>query len=307
MKQFFESIYYHPKPYHYPLIFILLPLSLLYGTVMLVRRLTTKKKDFGIPIVSVGNLIVGGSGKTPFVIALASKYENVTIISRGYGRKSRGLIEVSKKGEIIVSVEESGDEAMLMAKSLPNASVIVSEERESAIEFAKINGASLIIMDDGFSRVAIEKFEVLLEPKYVPNTFPFPAGPFREFQFTKRYADLLLKEGVDFKRVVTIEHPTKKMLLATAIANPKRLEPYLPEGVVDRFYLEDHAYFDLSFLEKKMMEVGVESLLVTEKDAVKMENFKLPVSQMRLKLEIKKESIVKISEYIKKYKQGKTG
>ena len=62
------------------------------------------KKDFGIPIVSVGNLIVGGSGKTPFVITLASRFKNVTIISRGYGRKSQGLVEVSQNGEVLVDV-----------------------------------------------------------------------------------------------------------------------------------------------------------------------------------------------------------
>ena len=70
MKHFFETLYYHPKGYQYLIILTLFPLSLIYGTLMLVRRRFAVKKEFGLPIVSVGNLIVGGSGKTPFVIAL---------------------------------------------------------------------------------------------------------------------------------------------------------------------------------------------------------------------------------------------
>ncbi|RLA58755.1 MAG: tetraacyldisaccharide 4'-kinase, partial [Epsilonproteobacteria bacterium] len=79
-------MFFAPKYYHLPLILLLLPLALLYAMFMFLRRCITPKKDFGIPIISVGNLIVGGSGKTPFVIALASRLEGVTVISRGYGR-----------------------------------------------------------------------------------------------------------------------------------------------------------------------------------------------------------------------------
>ena len=75
------------------------------------------RKDFGIPIISVGNLVVGGSGKTPFTIAIAKELKDVAIISRGYGRKSKGLIEVSRKGMILTDVEHSGDEPMLVITS----------------------------------------------------------------------------------------------------------------------------------------------------------------------------------------------
>ncbi len=296
---FFEQMFFHPKWYHAPVMLLLAPFSLLYGTVMFFRRTGSRKQNFGIPIVSVGNLIVGGSGKTPFAIALASRYKNVAIISRGYGRKSKGLVEVSRAGKILVPVEQSGDEAMLMARSLPQASVIVSEDRHRAIGLAKERGAKLILLDDGFNRVEIEKFEILLEPAAIRNPFPFPAGPFREFGWSRKYADLILKEGRDFEREVTYEGLTEKMLLVTAISNPERLEKYLPEGVVSRVYLEDHAYFDEAFLEKKMGACGAKSLLVTEKDHVKMGDFKLPVSQIKLKLNIKEEVFKTIDRYIK--------
>ena len=294
---------FHPRWYHYPIILLLLPFSFLYGTWMFLRRIFTRKKEFGLPIVSVGNLIVGGSGKTPFVIALASRYDDVAVVSRGYGRKSSGLVEVSRKGTILASVEESGDEAMLMALSLPNASVIVSEKRDDAIALAKEQGAELILLDDGFNRVEIEKFEILLEPEQIHNPFPFPSGPFREFAFSKRYADLFLKEKRDFERVVSYEDLKERMVLVTAISNPQRLEQYLPEGVASSVYLEDHAYFEEEMLKRIMREYEADSLLVTQKDHVKMMDFKLPVSRIKLKLKIKDAIFAKVERYIQSYNQ----
>ena len=301
MKDFFEEMFFSPKWYHYPLIVILSPLALLYGLMMYLRRKLTVKKDFGIPIVSVGNLIVGGSGKTPFVIALASRYEDVTIISRGYGRQSKGLLKVSEKGKILITVEESGDEAMLMAAALPQASVIVSEDRHSAIELAKKEGSKLIILDDGFNRVEIEKFEILLEPQSIQNILPFPSGAFREFSFSRKYANIVAKEGKSFTRKVSFENLTSKMLLVTAISNPQRLDSYLPEGVVHKVFLEDHAYFDERALQESLDKYKAESLLVTEKDAVKMQGFKLPLSHMKLKLDIEDEIFSEVDRYVNRY------
>ncbi len=299
--QAYEQMLFHPQWYHWLLMVILLPLSLLYGTIMWLRRKLVRRKNFELPIVSIGNLIVGGSGKTPFAIAVASNYEGVCIVSRGYGRKSSGLVEVSRNGNIVASVEQSGDEPMLMAQALPNASVVVSEKREEAIDFAKRHGAKIILLDDGFNRVEIEKFEVLLEPSVVRNPLPFPAGPYREFAFAKRYADIVAKEGRDFERVVTFESLTSRMLLVTAIAHPERLDPFLPHGVVGRLYLPDHAYFDEAVLKEAMKKVHAQSLLVTQKDAVKMDHFKLPRSVMKLELKINNDILYKIDSYIKGY------
>lgn len=303
MKHFFEIMFFTPQWYHYPIIVILSPLSLLYGSWMLLRRMLTAQKSFGLPIVSVGNLMVGGSGKTPFVIALASKFEGVTIISRGYGRLSRGLVEVSRSGEILVEVEESGDEPMLMAQSLPNCSVIVSEDRHKAINLAKSSGAKLIILDDGFNRVEIKKFEILLEPARVKNYLTFPAGAFREFYFSKRVADAVLKEEKDFERVVEISDPTERMVLLTAISNPQRLDKYLPSNVLAKMYMDDHAYFDKATILNYINEHKASSLLCTSKDKVKLEGMDIPLSEMKLKLTLNDDIIIKIEAYIKGYKR----
>ncbi len=272
---------------------------------MLVRRLVTPKKSYSIPIVSIGNLTVGGSGKTPFVIALASRYKDVTIVSRGYGRQSKGLVEVSRRGKILTDVFNSGDEPMLMATSLKTASVIVSEKREEAIELAIREGSKVIFLDDGFNRVNIEKYDILLFPEKIVNYMTFPAGPFREFYLSKAFSNINLYENLDFKRVVKIENKTDKMLLVTAISNPERLESYLPENVVEKFYLEDHAYFNEQKLKEKLLISGASSLLVTEKDEVKMKAFKLPLSVMQLKLQINDETLEKVDKYIREYKYEK--
>ncbi len=300
MTHFFERLFFNPKWYHFGIIFLLLPFSLLYGTLLLLKRFLSRPQSYSLPIISIGNLIVGGSGKTPFAIALIDYLQKegvkrIFYISRGYGRRSKGMVLVKVNDSINYKVEESGDEALLVAKST-DASVIASENRHKAIIKAKELGAELIILDDAFSKSAIKKYDILLEPAEIRNPFVLPAGPFREFPFVKRYANLLLKEGREYKRRVSYENLTQRMLLVTAIANPQRLEAFLPENVVEKLYFPDHAYFNKEEIIDKMRELSVTSLLVTQKDYVKLEQFKLPVSIIKLKLEIDKSILKRIKE-----------
>jgi len=285
---FVERMFYDPGPTERAVSLLLSPLSWLYGGGMWLRRRLAKRRRYPVPILSVGNLVVGGSGKTPFTIALASHYQDqgVWIVSRGYGRRSRGLVEVSHPGRILCDVEASGDEAMEMARALPGAGVIVSEDRHQGIEKALERGAGIIILDDGFNRVEIEKFEILLEPEGIPNRRVLPAGPFREFPATASVADLQLREGREYRRRVRLSDPTERMLLVTSIARPDRLDPWLPPELLGRITLPDHAWFDGEKLHALMKAYGAESLLVTEKDAVKLEKFQLPLSRLKLQLEI---------------------
>jgi tetraacyldisaccharide 4'-kinase len=298
---FFERLFFAPRWYHWPLIGGFVPLALLYGGVMWLRRAMAHPRGFGVPIVSVGNLLVGGTGKTPAVIALASRYPQAAVISRGYGRRSHGLVEVSRWGEVLADVSDSGDEAMLMARSLPQCSVIVSEDRAEGIRRAILEGAEVLFLDDGFSQVAIEKLEVLLEPSQILNPLPFPAGPLREFLGTRKYADLLMREGEMFERMVSFEDLTDRMVLVTAISQPQRLDPYLPKGVVGRHYLPDHAYFDEVMLRQLLKRHHATSLLVTQKDAVKMHGFKLPISRMKLELRIDPSVYEMIDHYLERF------
>ena len=118
---------------------LLLPLSYIYAFIVIIKKSLSKEKDLDIKIISVGNLIVGGSGKTPLTLALYkhfSKNYKIFIILRGYKRSSKGLVEVCIDNKILVDVKQSGDEAMEYA--LNNANVIVSENRINAIQKAKL-------------------------------------------------------------------------------------------------------------------------------------------------------------------------
>jgi tetraacyldisaccharide 4'-kinase len=86
-----EEYFYNPNLFQKSVSFLLLPLSWLYCLGMWIRYKIKIPQDFGIKIISIGNLSVGGSGKTPLASALAMRYENVAIVLRGYGRESQGL------------------------------------------------------------------------------------------------------------------------------------------------------------------------------------------------------------------------
>ena len=152
-----EDYLFFPNTFQKIISFLLLPFTFIYMLIILTKRAMSKEIEFGIPIISVGNIIVGGSGKTPVTIKLASKYENACIILRGYGRASKGLYVVSLNGKILEDVKTSGDEAMLLANSLPKATIIVSENRIKAILKAKELGCKIIFLDDGFSKSFIQK------------------------------------------------------------------------------------------------------------------------------------------------------
>ena len=249
--------------------------------IILIKRAMAKEIEFGIPIISVGNIIVGGSGKTPVTIKLASKYENACVILRGYGRDSKGLFVVSLNGKILEDVKTSGDEAMLLANSLPKATIIVSENRIKAILKAKELGCKIIFLDDGFSKYQISKFNILLRPKDEPtNIFCLPSGGYREPKGFYAQADIELIEGTDFKRVINIKKdgiisklPTKTILI-TAISKPKRLLEYLPKDI-KMISFPDHYTFTKEDILKIQEENKDFSFVTTGKDFVKLKEFNI--------------------------------
>lgn len=254
---------------------------MIYLIIILFKRVTASKKDFNIPIISVGNIVVGGSGKTPITIKLATAYEDVCVILRGYGRNSKGLQIVSLKGSLKVDVNISGDEAMLLAQSLKNATVIVSVDRVEAILKAKELGCKIVFLDDGFSKYKISKFDILICPKNEPtNSFCLPSGGYREPKSFYKKADLVLKEDVDFKRVVTIKKDDEicdlpsQIILITAISKPKRLLEFLPKNI-KMISFPDHYNFTKDDILKIENEYKDYSILTTKKDFVKLKEFNL--------------------------------
>ena len=194
-KLLIERNLYDPSPAWLALGVILAPLSLLYTLIVCLKRLFAKPQKFKIPIISVGNLTLGGSGKTPLVQALFKEFSGelkTCIILRGYGRKSRGLLEVALGGRILCDVRQSGDEAMEYALFLRGANVIVSEDRAAGILRAQTLGFELVILDDGFSKFNISKFDILLRPRYAPKVpFCLPFAAYRYPPFLYKFADFI--------------------------------------------------------------------------------------------------------------------
>ncbi|HUH42850.1 MAG TPA: tetraacyldisaccharide 4'-kinase [Sulfurimonas sp.] len=278
-----EEYFYNPSFIQKIISFVLLPLSWIYCFFMYVKFKSKIAEDFGIDIISIGNLSVGGSGKTPLVTALASRYKNVAIILRGYGRKSSGLYVVSNGAKILCGVEVSGDEAMIYAQKVSEAIVIVSENRKKGILKAKEMGAKIVFLDDAYSKHDIKKLDILIDVES-KNLSCLPSGPFRERLWSQKEA-VVVKEGTHFKRVVELKNKSDKMSLLSAIARPQRLDKYLPE-VVSKNYFEDHHSFAKDEVLDILRRDNSKSLLVTYKDFVKLEQFGLPLSLLDLQVEV---------------------
>ncbi len=183
---------------------LLTPFSWLWRGVARARRYLYGKNILKVarlprPVIGVGNLALGGAGKTPFVIFLAQYLVNhgveVAVVSRGYGRASRGQVVVRHAGGVIgVGEGTAGDEALMTARALPRATVIVDEDRWAAAERAvREFGADIILFDDAFQHLRVKKdLDFLLIDTAKPPGPVFPAGYYREGPGAARYADLII-------------------------------------------------------------------------------------------------------------------
>jgi tetraacyldisaccharide 4'-kinase len=158
---------------------LLKPLATLYGAIA-AKRLRRKGLNAGIPVLCVGNYHVGGAGKTPTVLALAKLLrelgETPVVLSRGYGGELRGPVKVDP---VRHAASDVGDEPLMLAGTLP---VVVSRKRADGVPLARAQGATVIVMDDGFQSPAVVKDASLIvidSERGVGNGQVFPAGPLR--------------------------------------------------------------------------------------------------------------------------------
>ncbi|MEY3323175.1 MAG: hypothetical protein RLZZ417_2758 [Bacteroidota bacterium] len=181
--------------------FLLLPLSLLYGIGVSIHRFLylteiIKPLKFSLPILSVGNLSVGGSGKTPhveFLVNYLKNYLNVGVLSRGYNRKTTGFIWV----EPFLKSDEVGDEPLQIKSKFPEVSVAVCESRVSGVsEMVGINaGLQVIVLDDAFQHRAIKpELDIILTTFQQPffSDYLLPTGRLREWRNAYKRADILI-------------------------------------------------------------------------------------------------------------------
>jgi tetraacyldisaccharide 4'-kinase len=190
----------------------LTPLGLLYGAAMRARASLYERRVFrthkiGKPVISIGNLTTGGTGKTPLVAAiaqhLANKGRRVCILTRGYSRENPGRrVVVSDGNQILTDVRQTGDEPLMLAEQLKGkAAVICDADRVSAAHFAEEKLASdVFILDDGFQNLRIERdVNVLAIDATNPwgNKHVLPAGILREPVKALRRADCVVLTRTD--------------------------------------------------------------------------------------------------------------
>ena len=270
----------------------------------------------GIKVISVGNLAVGGSGKTPFAIYLADMLhewgERVAFVSRGYRGDLESVGGIVSHGEgPLVSVEAAGDEAYLAARRLSGISVRVGANRVDQVRAARDSGATVVVLDDGFQhRRLYRQLDILLaEPAHLSaDARLFPEGVLRDYPGTARRADLIGGFAADWPdaedelpdvafevipshiedrhgdrhAVTAIEK--RRVHLLSGIARPDRFDATvrsLGAVIVGHDMFKDHHRFtpgEVDAVSKAALKNSADWLLVTEKDWVRI----LPSSKAAL-------------------------
>lgn len=191
-----------------PLRILLLPFSWVFGLCVWIRNALydaglLKMHDVGVPVISVGNLSVGGTGKTPVVEMvvgyLSQKGKKVAVVSRGYKRATKGTVVVSDGNSLLADVSSSGDEPFQIARKLPSVIVVVDEDRVRGARAASAGyGADVIVLDDGFQHRRLRRsLDLVLiddsEARHAQRLLP--AGRRREPMSSLRRADGVIVAG----------------------------------------------------------------------------------------------------------------
>ena len=293
-----------------------------------------------VPVISVGNITVGGTGKTPFTQWVASHLrdggEPVGILSRGYLREGKGIAVVSDRETVRKGPTQVGDEPYLLARNLRGVPVVVGKDRFLAGKhMLESFGTRVIILDDGFQYLPLRRnLNILLIDITNPfgNRKPLPAGILREPLKGLSRADLFLLTRVDEGRAVgdllkdlkelnrdapiveAVHRPLelfplqggeaeevgilkgKRVIALSGVGNPASFESTL-EGLgavlVRRLRYPDHHRYslkDLRQLDEIFGNAGVELIVITEKDGVRLEGLpiELPILVLKVGIDIVK-------------------
>ena len=296
--------------------FFELIISILYGSVVHIRNFLFdigifNQKKFESKIIGVGNISVGGTGKTVlidyFSKYLKGKYK-ISVISRGYKRKSKGLIEVDS----FTDYQKVGDEPYMLFLKNPHTKIVVSENRVKAIEFLenKYLYQKIFLLDDVFQHRWIKPGLNILLTKYNSpffSDFVLPYGKLREFRFGYKRSDIILvtkcPENMDNleKKVFSEKIKLKKnqkiyfstisynkfifnkiesrnlndlknsdFILLTGIADNKELLIYLRNFNFKLIEFTDHHDFTNADIKKIKDSANGKIILTTEKDYVRI-------------------------------------
>ncbi len=271
------------------------PIGKVYGAVAR-KRMANAGARTGLPVICVGNFTLGGAGKTPTAIMLATLLraagERPFCLSRGYGGDSKGPQLVDLETD---SAHAVGDEALLLARAAPT---IVARNRVTGAAFAKAKGASVVIMDDGLQNASLAKdftIAVIDGRRGIGNACVFPAGPLRApLDAQLKRCDALLVIG-DAARDVAVPAGAlpvfhgrltpeatavtalreRKVLAFAGIGNPDKFFATVEQAgiaIAERRTFPDHYRYNAEDAAELVMAADQEALtlLTTEKDHARM-------------------------------------
>ncbi|MBQ7632997.1 MAG: tetraacyldisaccharide 4'-kinase [Alphaproteobacteria bacterium] len=270
---------------------ILSPVGQLYGLATELRLKLHKPRKTSVPVICIGNITAGGTGKTPVSVAvakiLATAMYHPIFVTRGYGGKLQNVLVNNKKHTAL----EVGDEPLLLAEQAP---VVVNADRYAGAELAVKEGADVIVMDDGFQNPTLQKdlsFLVFDGHYGIGNGKIIPAGPLREtFDNGIKRADALVILGKDkhnlaqrSKLPIFFAHtePTQTTINNTdiiafaGIGHPQKFYHTLQQqgyNVIETIDFPDHHFYNKKELEnilQKAKQLNAE-VYTTSKDFVKI-------------------------------------
>jgi tetraacyldisaccharide 4'-kinase len=283
-------------------------LDLLYAQAVAARRRWYERhpgarKRLHQPVISVGNLSVGGTGKTPFVAHIArwliARDERPAVLSRGYGRRNRrdGVVLVSDGTRVLADLDSAGDEPLMLARALPGAIVAVAEDRHLAgVLVERRCGATVHVLDDGFQHVQLARdLDVLMtSPGEIANDRTLPFGRLRESRQAAARAhavvvmdtdragaraeawSLGISQSVAARRTLDLRGDGVRRVAVAGIAHPQRFFDALGEAgfeVAATLRFADHHRYTASDIERiasALRSSGAEGVVTTEKDAVRL-------------------------------------
>lgn len=251
---------------------LLKPAELLYRGINRVRRDLYRRgvlqsKRLPRPVISVGNIAIGGSGKTPAVIAIArfldSRQYRVAVLTRGYGRHDRveGVLDE-------LDPERWGDEPVIIKTHVPNADVIVGRDRyQNALQFLAQKSCDVFVLDDGFQHLQLARdLDIVID---APG-----ATWFREGRSALQSADVVLPRAI---RPAGLDALRGRHLFAFAgLADNEQFFEMLRRAEIEltavRSFPDHHRYssLDLEAIRDAANSSGADTIVTTEKDAVKI-------------------------------------
>ena len=205
-KSFYKRNHYICSMKKKPIFFFLLsPFSLIFGLVAALRRKLFRPKIVSITTICVGNLRMGGTGKTPlveYIVTLLAQNHKVAILSRGYGRKTKGYISAHETQNLNINKQIPynliiGDEPLQYATKFPNVDVAVCENRKTGIEklLQKNPKLEVVVLDDAYQYLSVNySLRILLTEYNRPffDDYPIPSGRLREFCCASKHADTII-------------------------------------------------------------------------------------------------------------------